>query len=158
MRIGTGLDLHPLVSGRRLIVCGIELESDVGSDGHSDADSAAHAAIDALLGACAMGDIGTLFPASDPANKDARSVSMLADVATRVREAGFVPRSLDVTVMLAKPKLGPHIESMRACLAESTGMPIDRVSVKAKSMNGVGPVGEGGAYAAQAAVLVVRVE
>jgi 2-C-methyl-D-erythritol 4-phosphate cytidylyltransferase/2-C-methyl-D-erythritol 2,4-cyclodiphosphate synthase len=156
VRVGTGLDLHPLAEGRRLIVCGVELESDVGGAGHSDADAASHAAIDALLGACAMGDIGTLFPDTDPAHKDARSIGMLADVAARVRDAGFEPRSLDVTVMLAKPKLGPHIKDMRACLAEATGLALERVSVKAKSMNGVGSVGEGEAYAAQAAALVMR--
>jgi 2-C-methyl-D-erythritol 4-phosphate cytidylyltransferase/2-C-methyl-D-erythritol 2,4-cyclodiphosphate synthase len=155
-RVGTGLDCHPLARGRRLVVCGVELECDVGGAGHSDADAAAHAAIDALLGACAMGDIGTLFPDSDPAHKDARSVEMLADVAARVRAGGFEPRSLDVTVMLARPKLAPYIEAMRACLAEATGLAPDRVSVKAKSMNGVGPVGEGDSYAAQAAALVVR--
>ncbi len=155
-RVGTGLDCHPLTEGRRLVVCGVELDSPVGGDGHSDADAAAHAAIDALLGACAMGDIGTLFPDSDPAHKDARSVDMLADVSARVRGSGFEPRSLDVTVMLARPKLGPHIEAMRACLAEATGLVPERVSVKAKSMNGVGPVGEGDSYAAQAAALVVK--
>jgi len=156
MRVGTGLDLHPLTPGRRLVVCGIELESDVGGGGHSDADAAAHAAIDALLGACAMGDIGTLFPDTDPAHKDARSVDMLADVAGRVRAGGFEPRSLDITVMLAKPKLGPYVQSMRESLARATGLPLERVSVKAKSMNGLGPVGEGSAYAAQAAALVVK--
>jgi len=156
MRVGTGLDIHPLAPGRRLVVCGIELESDVGGGGHSDADAAAHAAIDALLGACAMGDIGTLFPDTDPAHKDARSVDMLADVAGRVRAGGFEPRSLDVTVMLAKPKLGPYVESMRESISRATGLPLDRVSVKAKSMNGLGPVGEGAAYAAQAAALVLK--
>jgi 2-C-methyl-D-erythritol 4-phosphate cytidylyltransferase/2-C-methyl-D-erythritol 2,4-cyclodiphosphate synthase len=156
MRVGTGLDCHPLTDGRRLVVCGVELESPVGGAGHSDADAAAHAAIDALLGACAMGDIGTLFPDSDPAFKDARSVDLLADVAGRVRAAGFEPRSLDVTVMLERPKLGPHVAAMRESLARATALPLDRVSVKAKSMNGIGPVGEGAAYAAQAAAVVVR--
>jgi len=156
MRVGTGLDLHPLVPGRRLVVCGIELESDVGGAGHSDADAAAHAAIDALLGACAMGDIGTLFPDTDPAHKDACSVEMLADVSARVREGGFEPRSLDITVMLAKPKLGPHVARMREAVSRATCLEIERVSVKAKSMNGLGPVGEGAAYAAQAAALVVK--
>ena len=156
LRVGTGCDLHPLIEGRRLVVCGVEIESPVGGAGHSDADAAAHAAIDALLGACALGDIGTLFPDSDPRFKDAESVALLADVAGRVREAGFEPRSLDVTVMLAKPKLAANIQAMRARLAEATSLPPGRVSVKAKSMNGVGPVGEGRAYAAQAAALVAR--
>ena len=124
VRVGTGLDVHPLAPGRRLVVCGVEIESDTGGAGHSDADAAAHAAIDALLGACAMGDIE--------------------------------PRSLDITVMLAKPKLGPHVEAMREAVSRATGLPLDRVSVKAKSMNGLGPVGEGAAYAAQAAALVVK--
>ncbi|MHC4251589.1 MAG: 2-C-methyl-D-erythritol 2,4-cyclodiphosphate synthase, partial [Planctomycetota bacterium] len=158
VRVGTGLDIHPLVEGRRLVCCGVELESDVGGAGHSDADAAAHAAIDALLGACALDDIGTLFPDSDPAYKDARSLGLLADVSARVRDAGFEPRSLDVTVMLARPTLGPHIEAMRESLAGATGLPPERVSVKAKSMNGVGPVGEGTAYAAQAAALVAKRE
>jgi 2-C-methyl-D-erythritol 4-phosphate cytidylyltransferase/2-C-methyl-D-erythritol 2,4-cyclodiphosphate synthase len=156
VRVGTGLDCHPLTDGRRLVICGVELESDAGGAGHSDADAAAHAAIDALLGACAMGDIGALFPDTDPAYKDACSVDLLADVAARVRDAGFEPRSLDVTVMLARPKLAPHVGEMRSRLARATGLAPDRVSVKATSMNGVGPVGEGAAYAAQAAAVVVR--
>jgi len=156
VRVGTGLDCHPLAEGRRLVVCGVELDSPAGGDGHSDADAATHAAIDALLGACSMGDIGTLFPDSDAAWKDARSVELLADVSARIRSAGFEPRSLDITVMLARPKLGPHVESMREALARATGLAIERVSVKAKSMNGVGPVGEGVSYAAQAAALVAK--
>ena len=103
-----------------------------------------------------MGDIGALFPDTDPAFKDARSVGLLAEVAARVRAGGFEPRSLDVTVMLARPKLASRIGDMRASLAEATGLAPDRVSVKATSMNGIGPVGEGSAYAAQAVALVAK--
>ncbi len=154
VRVGTGFDIHPLVPGRRLVACGVELDSPVGGEGHSDADAAVHAVIDSLLGACAMGDIGTLFPDTDPAYKDADSVKLLADVAARLRDAGFEPRSLDVTVLLERPKLAPHVGEMRAKLARAVGIPGERVSVKAKTMNGVGPVGEGKAYAAQATAVV----
>ena len=154
VRVGTGFDMHPLAPGRRLVACGVELDSPVGGEGHSDADAATHAVVDALLGACAMGDIGTLFPDTEPKYKDADSVGLLAEATARLRDAGFEPRSLDVTVLLEKPKLVPHIDRMRGHLARAVGIPEDRVSVKAKTMNGIGPVGEGKAYAAQATAVV----
>ena len=112
--------------------------------------------IDALLGAAALGDIGTLFPDTDESYRDARSVVLLEEAARRVHAAGFGPGSIDVTVFLKRPKLGPYVRDMRASLALAVGIPADAVSVKAKSMNRVGPVGEGSAYAAQAVAVVTR--
>ena len=156
VRVGTGFDVHRLVpaaeTGRRLVICGVEVESDNGALGHSDADAACHAVIDALLGACAMGDVGRLFPDTDPAFKDADSLKLLEDATARVREAGFVPCSLDVTVLLERPKLAPRIPEMTRNLARATGLPETCVSVKAKTCEGLGPVGEGRAVAAQAVV------
>jgi 2-C-methyl-D-erythritol 4-phosphate cytidylyltransferase/2-C-methyl-D-erythritol 2,4-cyclodiphosphate synthase len=154
--VGIGYDIHPLVPGRRLIVCGVELPSDVGPDGHSDADPAAHAVIDALLGAAALGDIGRLFPDTDPAYKGADSMDLLARVRGRLAEDGYSARSIDLTVFLEKPKVGPHVKAMIRRLRDVTGVPLERINVKAKTMNGIGPVGEGRAVAAQAAAVVER--
>jgi 2-C-methyl-D-erythritol 4-phosphate cytidylyltransferase/2-C-methyl-D-erythritol 2,4-cyclodiphosphate synthase len=157
-RVGTGYDIHRLVpkaeTGRRLVVCGATLESDLVALGHSDADAACHAVTDALLGACALGDIGRLFPDTDPAFKDADSVKLLEEATRRVREAGFAPRSIDVTVLLEKPRIAPHVDEMRRNLARATGLAEDCVSVKAKTAEGLGPVGEGKAVEAQAVAVV----
>ena len=154
VRVGTGNDIHRLVpaaeTGRRLVVCGVELESDLGALGHSDADAACHAVIDALLGACALGDVGRLFPDTDPAFKDADSLKLLEEATQHVRQAGFEPRSVDVTVLLERPKLAPHIDEMRRNLARATGLAEGCVSVKAKTSEGLGPVGEGKAIEAHA--------
>jgi 2-C-methyl-D-erythritol 4-phosphate cytidylyltransferase/2-C-methyl-D-erythritol 2,4-cyclodiphosphate synthase len=155
-RVGIGYDIHRLVAGRRLVVCGVELQSDLGAEGHSDADVGAHAIIDALLGATASGDIGTLFPDTDAANKDADSMKLLAEVNARLRERGFRTESLDVTVFLARPAVAPHANDMRARLASACGVSAERIGIKAKTMNGLGPVGEGEAVAAQAAAVVRR--
>jgi len=154
--VGIGYDMHPLVKGRRLIVCGVDLPSEVGADGHSDADPAAHAVIDALLGAAALGDIGRLFPDTDPAYKGADSMGLLARVRGRLAEEGYSARSIDLTVFLERPKVGPHVRHMLRRLREATGVPVERLNIKAKTMNGIGPVGEGRAVAAQAAAVVER--
>ncbi len=158
VRVGTGNDIHRLVpaaeTGRKLVICGVEIESDLGAEGHSDADAACHAVIDALLGACALGDIGRLFPDTDPAFKDADSIKLLEDATAKVRDAGFEPQSVDVTVLLEKPKLAPRVDEMRRNLARATGLAQAAVSVKAKTSEGLGPVGEGKAVEAHAVAVV----
>jgi 2-C-methyl-D-erythritol 4-phosphate cytidylyltransferase/2-C-methyl-D-erythritol 2,4-cyclodiphosphate synthase len=159
VRVGTGDDIHRLVptaqTGRRLVVCGVEVESDLGAEGHSDADTACHAVIDAMLGACALGDVGRLFPDTDPAFKDVDSLKLLEEATRRVRQAGFEPRSVDVTVLLERPKIASLIQDMRRKLARATGLEEPAVSVKAKTAEGLGPVGEGKAIEAHAVAAVV---
>jgi len=154
LRVGSGFDVHRLVPGRRLVIGGVELESELGAEGHSDADVAAHAVIDALLGAAALGDIGRLFPDSDPAYAGADSLELLARARGHLERSGFEPVSVDVTVFLEKPRLADRLPEMAARLSRAAGLAAGCVSVKAKSANGVGPVGEGRAVAAQATALV----
>lgn len=154
MRVGMGFDIHRLVPGRRLILAGEDIPSELGAEGHSDADVAAHAAIDAILGAAALGDIGRLFPDSDPAYAGANSLELLAETRRRLKQAGFEPLSLDVTIFISRPRIAERAEVMAANLARALGLERGRVGVKAKSANGIGPVGEGLAVAAQACALV----
>ena len=121
MRIGHGYDIHQLVAGRPLVLGGVHVPSDVGLDGHSDADVLTHAIIDALLGAAALGDIGALFPDTDAAYKGADSIGLLKAVMSRVREAGYTVGNVDATVVLQRPKLRPHIDAMRDELAAALG-------------------------------------
>ena len=153
-RIGTGYDLHVLTEGRPLIVAGVRLASDRGAAGHSDADVACHAATDALLGAAALGDIGGHFPDTDPRWKDADSVMLLRETARLVREAGFEPINLDVTIVLERPRIKEAIDAMRARLAGALGIDVSRVSVKGKTNEGVDAVGRGEAIAAHAVALL----
>ena len=155
-RIGTGFDLHRLAPGRPLILAGVRLEhpDGLGLLGHSDADAAAHALSDALLGAAALGDIGQLFPDSDPQWEGADSMALLADVARRVRAAGWEPENVDLTILAQAPKISPHAPLMRRRIADAIGIPVEAVSVKAKTMEGLGPVGERRAIAAQASALI----
>ncbi|MDA0874949.1 MAG: 2-C-methyl-D-erythritol 2,4-cyclodiphosphate synthase [Bacteroidetes bacterium] len=154
MRIGFGYDVHRLVSGRPLILGGITIDHPVGLDGHSDADVLLHAISDALFGAAAMGDIGSHFPDTDPAFKGADSVELLRETVRRVREAGFRPVNIDATVSAQAPKLRPHIDAMRARIAEATGLDIGAVSVKATTTERLGFVGTGEGMAAHAVCLV----
>ena len=154
--VGHGYDIHPLVKGRPLVVCGVELESELGADGHSDADVVAHAVIDALLGAAALGDIGRLFPDTDPAYKDADSMKLLARVRDKLLAEGFAPVSVDATVFLERPKVSPHVDEMVRGLSSAAGIPADRVNIKAKTMNGMDSVGRGEAVAAEATAVVLR--
>jgi len=156
LRIGQGWDLHRLVAGRRLVLGGVEIPHERGLAGHSDADVLVHAIIDALLGALGDGDIGTHFPDSDPAWKDAASVELLAAVARRIAGAGWVTVNLDTTVIAQAPRLAPYREKMRAAIAERLGIRPDSVSVKAKTAEGLGPEGAGEAISAQAVVLLRR--
>lgn len=156
MRIGHGYDVHRLASGRRLILGGVEIPHETGLLGHSDADVLAHAVMDALLGAAALGDIGCLFPDTDPAWEGADSLLLAREVAARVRGAGWEIGNVDATVLAQAPKLAPHIAAMRENLAASLGIPADRVSIKATTEEGLGFTGEKRGIAAHAVCLLGR--
>lgn len=153
-RAGTGYDLHRLVEGRPLIIGGVEIPFERGAMGHSDADVACHAATDAVLGAACLGDIGRHFPDSDPTWKGASSIELLRQAAAMVRDAGFDIVNLDVVVILERPKLLPHIQNIREGLAGAVSVPVERVSVKGKTNEGVDAVGRGEAIAAHAVALL----
>jgi 2-C-methyl-D-erythritol 4-phosphate cytidylyltransferase / 2-C-methyl-D-erythritol 2,4-cyclodiphosphate synthase len=156
LRIGEGWDVHALVAGRPLILGGVQVPHDKGLDGHSDADALAHAITDALLGAAALGDIGRHFPDTDARFKGADSMALLVEAARRVREAGFEIGNIDSTIVAQAPKLAPFIGAMRERLAAVLGVAVDQVNVKAKTAEKMGPVGEGRAIEARAAVLLER--
>lgn len=154
MRIGHGYDVHRLVPDRRLVLCGEEIPYELGLLGHSDADVAVHALMDAVLGALALGDIGHLFPDSDPKYKGADSMLLLGEVIGIMRENGFALGNADITIIAEKPKLAPHIEKMRGNLAGAFGCEIGRISVKATTEEGLGLGGEG--IGANAVVLLKK--
>ena len=156
IRVGMGYDLHQLVDGRPLILGGVTIPFDRGLKGHSDADVLAHAITDALLGAAALGNIGQLFPDTDPQYKDADSMALLAIAHERVREAGYSVVNIDSTVVAQEPKLNPHILAIRQSIAGCLGVDLDQVSVKAKTNEHVGPEGRGEAISTQAAALLER--
>ncbi len=143
IRIGHGYDVHRLVPDRRLVLGGVEIPYESGLLGHSDADVLAHAVMDALLGALALGDIGKHFPDTDPAYEGADSIALLRQVAGLARERGYRLVNLDATVSAEKPKLAPYIVKMRERLAEACDAPVDSVSVKATTEEGLGLRGEG---------------
>jgi 2-C-methyl-D-erythritol 2,4-cyclodiphosphate synthase len=155
-RTGLGWDVHRIAPGRPLILGGVTIPSDFGLEGHSDADILLHAVTDALLGAAALGDIGMHFPDTDPQWKGAASAKFLEHAAALVKQAGFSLINVDTTVILEKPKLKNYREAMRKSLARSLGLPLDRVSVKFKTAEGVGPVGQGLSAEAQAIVTIAR--
>ena len=157
MKTGIGFDAHKFKAGRKLILGGVEIEADEGLDGHSDADVLTHAVMDALLGAVAEGDIGKHFPDTDARWKDAKSVELLRDVVTIVKSKGYSINNFDVTVMAERPKLAPHIEEMRALLAEYSDLDIDCVSVKATTVEKMGAIGREEGIAAMAIALVSSV-
>ena len=154
MRIGHGYDVHRLVEGRALILGGVNIPYEKGLLGHSDADVLAHALMDSLLGACALGDIGKLFPDSDSAYKGADSLELLKKVCEHLRAEGFVISNVDCTVLAQRPKLAPHIPLMRKNLSAAMGIEIGRVSVKATTEEGLGFTGEGLGIAAHAVALI----
>ncbi len=154
MRIGTGYDLHRLETGRPLILGGVSVPFEKGLAGHSDADVLTHAIIDALLGAAALGNIGALFPDTDPRYKGVDSFDLLRDAAGRIAEAGWVIGNIDSTIVAQRPKLNPHIDAIRRNLAECLGLAVEQVSVKAKTNEHVGPEGRGEAISAQAVALL----
>ena len=155
-RIGHGYDVHKLVEGRRLILGGVEIPHSVGLLGHSDADVLTHALMDALLGAAALGDIGHLFPDSDPAYAGANSIELLKAVMERIRAAGYAVSNVDCTVLAQAPKLAPHIALMRARLAAAMGVAVDQVSVKATTEEGLGFTGAKEGIAAHAVALLEK--
>jgi 2-C-methyl-D-erythritol 2,4-cyclodiphosphate synthase len=154
LRIGSGFDLHPLVPGRPLVLGGVNVPHSHGLQGHSDADVLFHAVADALLGAAALGDLGRHFPPGDPRFEGADSGRLLREVAERVGEAGWQPVNVDGTVIAERPRLAPYLDAMRANLARILALPPERVSVKATSPEGLGPIGRGEGIAAQAVVLL----
>ena len=157
IRVGEGWDIHALVEGRKLILGGIEVPFHLGLLGHSDADVLLHAITDALLGAAAMGDIGTHFPDTDATFKGADSAALLAEAARRVREKGYEIGNVDSTVIAQAPKLMPHRPAMRASIAKALGVEVDQVNVKAKTAEKMGPVGLGQAMEARAIVLLEKI-
>jgi 2-C-methyl-D-erythritol 2,4-cyclodiphosphate synthase len=157
-RVGIGHDTHRLAAGRPLVLGGVEIESERGAEGHSDADALAHAVTDAILGALCEGDIGVHFPERDPRWKNADSLQLLARVMWLAGERGYAVVNVDATVMLERPRLRPHIEEMRAKLAGVLGVEVGCVSVKAKTGEGLDAVGEELAVTAQAVVLLERRE
>ena len=154
LRIGHGMDVHRLVEGRKLILCGVEVPHTLGLLGHSDADVATHALMDALLGAAALGDIGKLFPDTDMQYKGADSVELLKTVMARLKEKGYAPVNADVTIVAQKPKLRPYIDQMRARLAQAMGLDTDLVNVKATTTEHMGFEGEGKGISAHAVCLI----
>ena len=154
MRIGHGYDVHRLVEGRKLILGGVEIPFEKGLLGHSDADVLAHAIMDALLGAAALGDIGKLFPDSDPAYAGADSLVLLRRVAEVLAEHGYGIGNVDATVLAQRPKLAPHIPEMRERLAAAMGIGPGQVSVKATTEEGLGFTGTGEGIAAHAVALI----
>jgi 2-C-methyl-D-erythritol 2,4-cyclodiphosphate synthase len=154
LRIGSGFDLHPLVRGRPLVLGGVTIPHSHGLQGHSDADVLFHAVADALLGAAALGDLGRQFPPGDPRYEGADSGALLREVAERMEKAGWQPVNVDSTVIAERPRLAPHLDTMRANLARLLTLPLERVSVKAASPEGLGLIGRGEGIAAQAVVLV----
>lgn len=154
-RIGEGWDVHRLVEGRPLILGGVTVPHTHGLLGHSDADALAHAITDALLGAAGLGDIGRHFPDTDPAYAGADSMRLLEGAHQRVVAAGWRIGNIDATVVAQAPKLAPHIPAMRERLAAVLGLPADRINVKAKTAEKLGPVGAGEAMEARAVCLLV---
>ena len=157
MRIGHGYDVHRLVPGRKLILGGVEIPHGTGLLGHSDADVLTHALMDALLGAAALGDIGHLFPDSDPAYEGADSIALLREVTRRMTEAGYRLSNADITILAQAPKLAPHIEDMRRNLADAMGCAVSQVSIKATTEEGLGFTGAKEGIAAHTVVLVESV-
>jgi 2-C-methyl-D-erythritol 2,4-cyclodiphosphate synthase len=154
IRTGIGYDRHRLVAGRRLVLGGVELESELGLEGHSDADVVTHAVIDALLGAAALGDIGQHFPDTDERYRDASSIELLRQTAQNVVARGYRIENVDTTIMLERPRVSTARDEIRSTLAEALGVPAESVSVKATRGEGMGFVGreEGAAALAVATV------
>jgi 2-C-methyl-D-erythritol 2,4-cyclodiphosphate synthase len=155
-RVGLGWDIHRLVPGRPLILGGVVIPSEFGLEGHSDADVLTHAITDAVLGAAALGDIGQHFPDTDPRWAGASSLQFLQHALALAAEKGYRPVNVDATVLLERPKLQDHRAAIRQKLAATLGLEIDGVSVKFKTAEKLGPVGEGRAAEAQAVVMLAR--
>ena len=154
MRIGQGMDVHRLVEGRELVLCGVTVPHERGLLGHSDADVATHALMDALLGAAALGDIGKLFPDTDEQYRGARSVELLKIVIERLFQLGYVPVNVDITIVAQRPKLRPYMDEMCDCLATVMGISREMVNVKATTTEWLGFEGREEGVSAQAVCLI----
>lgn len=154
MRVGHGFDVHPLVAGRPLVIGGVTIPFERGLDGHSDADVLLHAVADALLGAAGLGDLGRLYPDSDPTFKGADSRQLLREVARRLAAAGFRVVNVDATIIAQAPRMAPHMPQMVANIAHDLGIPGDWVNVKAKTTERLGFTGRGEGIAAEAVALI----
>lgn len=158
MRIGQGYDIHPLAFGRPLVLGGVEIPEAKGARGWSDADCLTHAVVDAILGAAGLGDIGHHFPDDDENLKDVRSIEFLEPVAKKAKSLGYMIINIDASVIIQAPKLAPYKTMMAQNIAEGLGIQPFQVNVKAKSAEGLGPVGQGEAVEAQAVCLLDEVE
>lgn len=154
MRVGIGYDVHPLAPGRRLVLGGLTVPYELGLAGHSDADALTHALMDAILGACGLPDIGTLFPSSDPKYEGADSLDLLDEVLRRARRAGWQVAQVDCVVVAQKPRLAEYLPRMRQTLATRLGLPAEAVGLKATTPEGLGALGRGEGIAALAVALV----
>ncbi len=154
MRIGQGFDVHPFEDGRPLILGGVKFEGEVGLAGHSDADALCHAVVDALLGAAALGDIGTHFPSSDPDLRGADSIELLKRATRLISAAGCRIVNIDATIVAQRPRIAPRVPEMRSRLAGAMGLSISQVSVKATTTDGLGAMGRAEGISAQAIVLL----
>ena len=155
MRIGEGWDVHALVPGRALVVGGVSIDHPRGLLGHSDADVLLHAITDALLGAAALGDIGSHFPDTDAQHRGADSLVLLREVGQRVRLAGYEIGNIDATIVAQAPRMAPHIVLMRERIAQALGVAVGQVNVKAKTAEKLGPVGQGQSMEARAVALII---
>jgi len=156
LRIGQGIDFHRLVEGRKLILGGVDIPFERGLEGHSDADVLSHAICDALLGAAALGDIGQHFPDTDPAHRSRSSLEFLREVRTRIEAAGWMIRNVDATLLAERPKLMPHAPAMKKNIAESLGICVDALSIKATTTEGMNAEGRGEGISAQAVALLQK--
>jgi 2-C-methyl-D-erythritol 2,4-cyclodiphosphate synthase len=156
LRVGIGYDSHPLVSGRRLILGGVDIPYDKGLSGWSDADVATHAIIDALCGAADLGDIGTLFPSQEPAYKDISSLVLLSKTGELLKVKGLRVANIDVTIIAQNPKLSPFLPEMIKHIGQALGVDSTQVTVKATTTNGLGFIGRGEGIAAQAVALIQK--
>ncbi len=156
MRIGHGYDVHRLTEGRKCIIGGVEIPHETGLLGHSDADVLTHAVMDALLGAAAMGDIGKLFPDTDPQYAGADSLLLLQKVGEKLQEKGYQLGNLDATILAQAPKMAPHIQQMRMNLAKVLGAETDQINVKATTEEGLGFTGAKQGIAAHAVCILLR--
>lgn len=156
MRIGQSTDIHRLAKERKLILGGVEIPSDLGLVGHSDADALCHAIAEAILGALALGDLGKWFPDTDPKWEGADSIKILAQVGVMMRDRGYNIGNVDSLIMIEKPKMAPHIMTMRENIARALACDLDNISVKATRGEGLGFVGKSEGVQAQAVVLLVK--
>ena len=155
-RVGTGFDVHKLVEGRKCIICGVEIPHETGLLGHSDADVALHALMDAILGAAGMGDIGRHFPDTDERFKGADSMKLTEHVLGLIKAKGYVVNNVDVTIIAQAPKMAPHIQTMRENVARGLKVEIERVNIKATTTEKLGFTGRGEGIAAEAVASIIK--